>query len=522
MSANAQRHHRYGVLLSGPAGAGKTAAGLLAFLYCVARGLPCVYIPDASDWVTAAQEGRGDEFFLQTFMRQNADLVLIDPILRAAFAPALAGCPLDALVMARLLEALRTRPGPPVGCIVDEVQRVTAAIADGRAPGAIAEYQRAALYFLQWQSWSTRYQVLVRMDIASANGSREFTLPPGENGRLRIVRPLPIDEVLAVCTAAASPLFIANVALRARAVFIGGGILRLFYQVKYELNQGISMEGIEHSVRAAMLEHCQKWFSKLSDGDQSVASLAMLALIRGEVPWDRVKGLYDNGIVARNSAISPFVEPVSSIAASVIIQVLATHARVHSANLDSFGAGEQRGFELERQLIDSLVPSNRLLIANSLSAKPCPSVTAHSDVALPLHSIADDLCIGALATLFIPLSKQFSCDAITVPEIGNAAPVVLWECSVTDPRDPIRISKVLSWFYPGGIIAQVRAALPGRTIVCALCWDGELVAGHHTKYRDLENAAAELPVIGRGKNALPAVTLAVLGRASLRSLGVHA
>jgi hypothetical protein len=195
---------------------------------------------------------------------------------------------------------------------------------------------------------------------------------------------------------------------------------------------------------------------------------------------------------------------------------------VHSATLESFGAGEQRGFELERQVIDCLVPSNRLLIANSLSAKSCPSVTAHSDVALPLRGIADDLCIGALATLFIPLSKQFSCDAIAVPEIGSAVPVVLWECSVTDPRDPIRISKVMSWFDPGGIVAQVRAALPGRTLVCALCWDGELVAGHHTKYRKLDDAAAALPLIGRGKNALPAVSFAVLGRASLRLLGVRA
>ena len=147
MTDNTRKHARFGVLLSGPAGAGKSAVGLLSFVRCVARDLPCIYIPNAGLWVSAAQKGRGDEFFLKTFMRQNADLIVGDPVLRRALAPALAGGPLDSTVMTRLLEALAPRPGPCVGCIVDEVQLISAVILEGRLPGAIHEKQWACIYF---------------------------------------------------------------------------------------------------------------------------------------------------------------------------------------------------------------------------------------------------------------------------------------------------------------------------------------------------------------------------------------
>ena len=94
-----------------------------------------------------------------------------------------------------------------------------------------------------------------------------------------------------------------------------------------------------------------------------------------------------------------------------------------------------------------------------------------------------------MATLYIPLSKQFSCDAITV-SAHPACVVVLWECGVTDPRDPDRVRKVLLWFAPDGIISMLRRSLPTYAIVCALCWDGDIVAGKQTSYKQLDVAAA--------------------------------
>jgi hypothetical protein len=409
MSDNTARHTRFGVLLSGPAGAGKTAVGLLSFSYCVARSLACVYIPDAGEWVGAAQAGRGDEFFLQVLLRQNADLILAHPTLRAALAPAFAGAPLDATVMNRLLMALRARPGPAVGCILDEVQKITAAIAAGLIPGCSLERQRAADYFQQWHNWVNRCQVFVRMDIASAHGSRELTLPGGEEGRLRILRPWSAAEFTVLCSAAASPLFIADPVTRARALVTCGGILRLAYKVVQGLISTVPMETISHEIRHLQLECCQRWFGKLSDAERRTASCAMLALVRGEVRWDRVKGLYDDGIVARVAA-STFVEPVSPVAASVIFEVLTADGREQCPLLLSFDDGELRGAELERQLLLFLALANRTLRATRLDAADCPSVVARADAALPLSNVATDLRMHEAPMLFIPLSKQFACD----------------------------------------------------------------------------------------------------------------
>lgn len=78
-----------GVLLSGPNGVGKSAIGLLAFCSCMARGLFVAYIPAAQNWVNAAAKGWGDAFLLQTFWRQNADLIAATPALREVFKGAL-------------------------------------------------------------------------------------------------------------------------------------------------------------------------------------------------------------------------------------------------------------------------------------------------------------------------------------------------------------------------------------------------------------------------------------------------
>ena len=63
------------------------------------------------------------------------------------------------------------------------------------------------------------------------------------------------------------------------------------------------------------------------------ATKLMLPLLRGEIQWQRVKGLYDDGIVARTCVGSMFVEPVSAVAASVIFEVLSASApTVHTSN----------------------------------------------------------------------------------------------------------------------------------------------------------------------------------------------
>lgn len=139
----------FGVLLSGPNGVGKSLAAVHAFLSSFAQGLIVVYIPNAMEWVIAAQEGLGHEYFLKHLLAQNADLIASDPVLREALLPALRDQVLDAAVMRALYKALERERCPGVGVIVDEVQKITEALAIGRQPGATLAKREALDYFGQ-------------------------------------------------------------------------------------------------------------------------------------------------------------------------------------------------------------------------------------------------------------------------------------------------------------------------------------------------------------------------------------
>ena len=139
----------FGVLLSGPNGVGKSLTAVHAFLSSFAQGLVAVYIPSALEWVAAALEGCGDEYFLKNLIAQNADLIAADPVLYKALLPALRDEPLDATIMAALRAALEVQGCPGVGVIVDEVQKITDGLAQFRKLFPSDSLTKAILYFTE-------------------------------------------------------------------------------------------------------------------------------------------------------------------------------------------------------------------------------------------------------------------------------------------------------------------------------------------------------------------------------------
>ena len=133
-----------------------------------------------------------------------------------------------------------------------------------------------------------------------------------------------------------------------------------------------------------------------------------------------------------------------------------------------------------------------------------------------------------LVLCYVPNNPSFACDAITVPAGNSSNPIVLWETSVTSPHDPDRIKKVCKWFrtdntrskdgksdLPPGIVTALRAAYPGRPIVCALCWPESLRdAGNKSAYKELMECATTAS--SRGAE----VRVVVIDRAGLQHLGV--
>ena len=542
----------FGVLLSGPNGTGKSAVGVETALTCFARGMVSTYISSASEWVAAAKKGNGDSFLLERLLRQNADLVAAQPALREALAPALVLDPkavgeMDADAADSIMGALRTalvsNPSLKIGLIVDEVQMITnvklAALTEPIPVNFVANS-----YFLQWYNWDNHNRVFTRMDIASSHGARELKLPSGEEHRLRIIKPWSAELVAALTTGEGSPCAFpkAHESARQRIIFTAGGIPRSLLRGKQLLVEALATydslsaskkkdvgsrlswatSAVEDDLRAAMEENCSRWFLLLTADEKSAASSDMLRLVRGEIRWVRFKGLYDDGLVAR-CGDSSYVTPVSAVASSVIMTVLAGHyLEAVRKPLRSVDSGVERGIALELQLIARLAKiGTAWLPAMTLKGDgSAPKVLACADERLPFDDVDDLQESETLARLFVPTSKSFACDAITIPSSNSTpatAPIVVWEMSVTSPRNSERVDKVLKWFGTGGIVTALRAAHPGRPIVCALCWPEklEVAATQATRYPELTHAA---DVASKQSTAL--VSVAVVDMIGLQLLGV--
>jgi hypothetical protein len=515
--------NKFGVLLSGPNGVGKSAVGVHAFAACFAQGLPVAYIPSASAWVDAAERGAGDKFFFDHLLLQSADLIIAQPALREALAPLLVGGAVTDATMSAMLKGLAPRPGPNVGVIVDEVQKITEVLARGATQGATSQVKQASDYFRQWQNWDNEStQRLTRMDIASSHGARELKLPSGEGHRLRIVQPWTAEVVDAATRSETSPMFFNPEDQRARdhIMFIAGGIPRTIFHGISLLEQrraagmkpALALAAVALQLKEEMRDCCTRWFGSLSGPEKADAAAAMLPLIRGEVTRSRVKGLYDEGLVAR-CFDATHVMPVSAVAASVICATLAEHYRQTGLrSLSSIREADARGNELERQTLALLERADRELPAKQLDASAAGPVRAHTVQAISFKTIhADIKADDTLATLYIPQSDQYRCDGITVPATSSPSePVVVWETSVTDPREPKRVDKCLKWFDDGEFLSKLKAFFPTRKIVIALCWNDNFArSDDRHKYKELTDAAARMDI-----------TVVVVDAVGLQQLGV--
>jgi hypothetical protein len=458
VDAVANREKDYGVLLSGPNGVGKSGIGLLSYLLCMARGMPVVYISRCVDWVKAASSKAdgGDEFFLETFWRQNADIIAATPALRTVFSAALRGdgSPFTANVMRALQLAVAAPDGPRVGVVMDEVQHITKAVAAVKVPNPTLGTQWASRYFAtSWHDWTNSNFVFPRMSIASAHGERDFKLPDGDGHRLRIIEPLDPEDTAALQAAPSSPAYVYDPATRGRIVYMAGNILRKLVQAASMLpRDGAPVEshlqGVWLALRVSMVKDCSDWLASLPDREQEACARQVRALLRGELGWDTAKPLYDAGIVYRTAA-SALVHPVSPLAAAGILHVMAAYVRDHPVDIRRIEDGRKRGFALEDQLFHFLNPINQLVSAKLLDGRDGPAVQLSCNYAVPFKSL-DEVISKDVPVLYLPDSITYACDGILMPAAGDAAgEIILVECSTEDPSSDKRVDKVLKWHRRG-------------------------------------------------------------------------
>ena len=488
------RKHDESTLLSGPNGVGKSGIGLLAYLISVHLGQPVAFITRSQDWVAAAERGEGDIFLLETLWRQNADVIAASDELQPFFKDVMEdrAQPFNGAVMEALRGAVATREVPGVGIIADEVQAITKAVEEGKGALTIPLQLARAYFVSRWHDWNNKQGVIQRMSIASSHGARELKLPDSEERRLRIVEPLSTALVSVLQNEKSSPAFIADEKLRAHVAFIAGGILRrLIGGADLARGKRDSKElraQIWHALWVPMAENCSRWLATYPAGSaERVAAIdCALDLVRGKLTWGRAKPLYDDGLVAR-TALSALVEPVSPVAAAVILQTVASEIRGQRVSL-STKKGAERGFELERQMRAAINPCNTLVPTKRLNGSFCSSMQLRASYALMFKGM-QDIVPRDDAVAFLPHSLNFACDAILVPAADDfSSPIVILESSVTDPLSVDRVEKVRKWFSPHGIVTELRALFPSRRVVSVLVWDQFLAD------RKVSNAAAALSI----------------------------
>jgi hypothetical protein len=255
-----------------------------------------------------------------------------------------------------------------------------------------------------------------------------------------------------------------------------------------------------------MEESCMRWLAAFPAGpDRAAAANSALNLVRGELVWNRAKPLYDDGLVARSTS-SMLVNPVSPIAAAVILQTVATDVRGKPRNLSKRGA--ERGHELERQMLAVINPCNASVPSKRLDGSPSSSLQLRASFVLMFNGV-EDIVLHDTAVAYVPHSATYACDAILMPAADDAAsPIFLLETSVTDPLDSSRVQKVRKWYGPEGTVTTLQAAFPSRKVVAVLVWDQILV---------VRKISAEAAALSNGKApvvAAPAFPLAETPRAA--------
>ena len=549
-------NEEFGVLLSGPNGVGKSGIGLLAYLVCMARRLPVAYISRSESWVKVASRkaGGGDEFFLATFWRQNADVIAATPALRTVFAAALRGegSPFTADVMEALQLAVAAPDGPRVGVIMDEVQHVTQAVAAIDVPNPAPETQWASRYFAtSWHDWTNSNAVFTRLSIASAHGQRDMKLPDGESHRLRIIEPLDPEDTAALQEHQSSPAFVCSPPARGEVVFMAGNVLRKLVQGARQLPRDrapskAQLQAVSHDLWASMVDDCSKWLKSLAPSHADACAHQVMTLLRGELSWSTAKPLYDAGIVYR-TASSALVQPVSAVASAVILHVMAAYVCDQFKDIKSIQDGRRRGFVLEDQVLSFLNPVNKLVPCKLLDGSPGPALQLKCEYSLPFKEL-EEVVPRDVPVLYRPLSGNYPCDGILMPqaegEDGSASgEIILVECSTSHPRLHARIDKVQKWYLPAvlpkparkydRVATALKARYPLRPLVVALCYDSEVSASPEalsTAGISLSNGMAAPPAVASasgGSGAAGSVpmgtvgsTVRVLDSPSLRGLGL--
>jgi hypothetical protein len=305
---------------------------------------------------------------METFFKQNADLIADDPRFHPFFSEQLRDEPVHPESFSRFAAAVLQKKVPPCGVIVDEQQKLTEAGVRGQE-----------FFKHETGTWTGLFRAFCRWDSASAHGLREFSLPSGENHRLLYLQPPTSDVALQLLNTPGSPYYVKEDVMspvqKRKLVSEVGAVLRPLAEGVKAFADQLSEDRVHKELFVTQWTTCTDWWNQLSEEEKPEAWPRLLNALRGcEDFAPASKPFYDHGLVKRNPETG-CVEPISPIAAAALAKTYCTVAKSHFTSLDSIKNDGERGIHLERQilalvLLGSEATSNIKLVASSLGSQP--------------------------------------------------------------------------------------------------------------------------------------------------------
>ena len=121
-----------------------------------------------------------------------------------------------------------------------------------------------------------------------------------------------------------------------------------------------------------------------------------------------------------------------------------------------------------------------------------------SSYALPFK-VLDEVVPRESPVLYRPLSLTFPCDGILMPAADDAEGVIIvLESSTVDPREKKRVTKVLRYLEPDGVVSALARFFPALPRIVALVFDQDLPKG--------EPPSVEAVALSRGEHTTAAAT----------------
>jgi hypothetical protein len=486
---------RYGVLLTGPSGVGKSGVSLVTVLACLVRGLPVEYIPLAGVWEAQSGDRQQAEyyFYLQMY-RQNTDIIVATPALHPYFEELLQDRMPDTARRSHYLElmsAVEEKEVPVLGYLIDEAERLTQA--------AEATVNAKPWFKLDFTIWTSLSKFL-RSQIIGLN---EFDVASGEEKRVRYIKPLSEADVQALLVDPVSP-FNTNPHLHKmlqELMRITGGMPGTLLQVTSAVNTLDSEQQVREKIDLSyrvLSGQCedlvrQTWFdtATTSRDDKMSKLLTIRKILRGE--QFRAYGtepLLQYGVVH-------FVPETYRVRVASSLTSRALHAILASEWLSVARPVSQEPSYLQDDSLKTQVRarlstvSAPALTAYNISAHVASKGTTLLAKTFPVTGpVVDvfkkltDIKPRHEAVLWLPEDHNYVCDSILVSPIldDNSVSIAMLDPSTTSPYNEVRIEKLKS------IENEVRRPLVQQLQGMGLqALNADIVVLHH---EDLPRVAA--------------------------------